>query len=695
MTPAEILYDAESDILAAIARHLRGGENPSAEWKIDRLQRLGIFNNEVAEIIKKYKDSIRDGVAGEIEQAAMDSLIKGEAIYARAKRAGVTFGDVAPLGADPGIRATIDTWMRTATTQTNLAMATMLEKSGQVYVDILNRATAKSVIGAESGREALIQAVQEWAEKGIPSIVDRAGRQWSTESYANMVLRTNTGRVATEVQFERAREYGSDLIEVSSHAGARPLCEPYQGKIYSLSGRSTKYPAFSTTSYGEPAGLFGINCGHFQYPYFEGVSSQTFAPTPDKEKNDLQYAQSQKQRYIERNIRGAKREIATLKELGPLGEDAVAKAKDKLERWQGEMESFIESTKRTRRREREQIYDSGAPRPRPAPAPRPAPTPTPAPAPAPTPAPAPVQEPKPIPAPTPEQQPAKAPPKQPEREAYIPKGTIEGAEQWAKDHHLARLINYKYLTIAQANTLNQTIWEAYGKFPELQAGMRVFGEYRSLQKDIFNEIVDQQLQRILNIGKPEKDPQKIAKTRDDIEARVKAHPSDYGWVPPQAYNVYAFSKQTGEYSGLCVNALGVGNNAMVEKSTANDVKSNYHPEGTASFKAIIDHEIGHRIDHLLGLDREFGMSRKRILVKTVDPDFDLKTPDSVILKTIEEGLSRYAADRTAWKIMPYSEYIAEAWSEYVNNPNPRPIAQRVGELIEARYKEKFNKEATE
>ena len=31
--------------------------------------------------------------------------------------------------------------------------------------------------------------------------------------------------------------------------------------------------------------------------------------------------------------------------------------------------------------------------------------------------------------------------------------------------------------------------------------------------------------------------------------------------------------------------------------------------------------------------------------------------------------------------------IAEAWSEYCNNPNPREIAQTVGEIIKDEYNE--------
>jgi hypothetical protein len=358
MNPADLLYAAETEILTDIARLLRGGAVASAEWKIERLQKLGALNERAAAILRRYRDAIQAGAVSEVEEAAMDALTRGETTFRRAKEAGAALADALPLDADPAIRATISTWQKMATNQMNLAMATMLEQSGPLYVQTINRVTAEVLTGSMSGHEALVRAVREWSASGVPSIVDKAGRQWTTEAYANMVIRSNTRKVTTEVQMERAKEYGADLIEVSAHAGARPLCAPYQGRIYSLSGKSEKYPAFSTTSYGEPAGLFGINCSHVQYPFFEGISRQTYSldeTAAEKAENARVYQESQKQRAIERGIRAAKREAAVFESLGE--RDAFAQAKALISDRQAAMRDFIKETGRTRQRGREQVYD--------------------------------------------------------------------------------------------------------------------------------------------------------------------------------------------------------------------------------------------------------------------------------------------------------------------------------------------------
>ncbi|WP_300609138.1 hypothetical protein [Methanohalophilus sp.] len=47
---------------------------------------------------------------------------------------------------------------------------------------------------------------------------------------------------------------------------------------------------------------------------------------------------------------------------------------------------------------------------------------------------------------------------------------------------------------------------------------------------------------------------------------------------------------------------------------------------------------------------------------------------------ISEGVSRYA-------IVNDREFIAELWSEYMNNPSPRPIAKEFGDWMKEQFEE--------
>lgn len=185
----------------------------------------------------------------------------------------------------------------------------------QQHLDTLNKAAGKVIMGAESRQTAVRQCIKEMSERGIPAFVDAGGRQWSPEAYINMDVRTTCSNVAHEAQFTRMDDYDIDLLETSSHPGARPKCALDQGKIFSRSGKNKKYPAWKTSSYGEPDGILGINCGHFIYPYIEGVSVQRYFPY-DKEENDKLYKQKQEQRRLEREVRSAKREVSMLNAAG-------------------------------------------------------------------------------------------------------------------------------------------------------------------------------------------------------------------------------------------------------------------------------------------------------------------------------------------------------------------------------------------
>lgn len=94
-----------------------------------------------------------------------------------------------------------------------------------------------------------------------------------------------------------------------------------------------------------------------------------------------------------------------------------------------------------------------------------------------------------------------------------------------------------------------------------------------------------------------------------------------------------------------------------------DMLAGFHPQGCYTPESVIYHEIGHLIDYLCGL------SENPRLLSFVRP---------LTQRDVERGLSRYATTSTA-------ELVAEAFAEYICNPTPRPIAAKIGQLIESEY----------
>mgnify|MGYP000036989141 FL=1 len=233
----------------------------------------------------------------------------------------------------------------------NAVNTTALNMSKKAFRDIINQTYLDVSTGSMSHIDAVERATKALASKGITGInyISEKGKptRRTVSSAIRTMIVTSTSQTAGLMQLERANDWGQDLVEVSSHSGARPSHAKWQGKIYSISGKHPKYAHLTTeTKYGTIEGLKGINCTHDFYPFFEGLSQQTFKPTSDFQKNSEIYEQSQKQREYERKLRKENTEKEVQKAAG-LKVDEEASETEKQYR------QFLKDTGRTRRAYRE------------------------------------------------------------------------------------------------------------------------------------------------------------------------------------------------------------------------------------------------------------------------------------------------------------------------------------------------------
>jgi hypothetical protein len=353
----EVYLAIEEQILMNIAKRLSKHRSLLTEddilaWQTAQLSMLGDLSWENIKTIAKYSGLAEKEVKKMLKEAGYSgaSLFEGEMQEAAQKGFLTSPG---PIEASAALESILLAYQAQALDTFNLVNTTLINQSQQAALDIINQTVGKVMAGAQTPQQAIREVATKWANDGIPALIDKAGRRWSTEAYVNMVTRSTTNNIANDMQFARMDEYGADLIEVSSHLGARPRCAPYQGKIYSRSGKHKKYPSLSSTSYGEIAGLKGINCHHIFYPFIEGISKRRFQPY-DAEKNRKAYELSQQQRHLEREIRKAKRELKMMETIGD--KEGIVAAKKKVRNKQANMREFINQTGRTRRYEREQVY---------------------------------------------------------------------------------------------------------------------------------------------------------------------------------------------------------------------------------------------------------------------------------------------------------------------------------------------------
>ncbi len=211
--------------------------------------------------------------------------------------------------------------------------------------------------GAFTPQKAIRQAVKSIADDGIKAFRYNSGHNDQIDVAVRRAVVTGVNQVTGKLQIMRMDEMDCDLVEVTSHFGARPSHADWQGQIYSRSGTSRKYRDFEdSTGYGTGDGLKGWNCYHDFYAYFEGLSSPSFTEY-DKEANDKAYEIGQEQRKLERAIRVEKKRCVAYDAAGD--KEMFDRYAVRLKEKEQKLKDFLDVNDRCRDRDRESVLGFG------------------------------------------------------------------------------------------------------------------------------------------------------------------------------------------------------------------------------------------------------------------------------------------------------------------------------------------------
>ena len=356
-----IYAEVETELVSAIARELSKG-SPAAispiGWRAEKLRQMGNLEGQLAGVLRRKSKEIQPELEDSIIRAMLgagkeDDLVLAQIASVKAQIASGTFVEASKSTVFEQLTKAA---IANARTGLNLTNTRALEASSQIWVSAVNSAYVKTLTGSTSLDQAVRQSVRELAKQGsYVTYVSQSGRvtRTSLEAAVRRDIVTSVNQAAAELTMGRCEDLDIDLVEVSSHAGSRPEHAIWQGKVYSLTGKTQGYELLAiATGYGEPDGLCGVNCRHSFFPYFPGLSKQT-QDIPGKKENERTYEATQKQRYIERNIRGAKREASVLKAVGD--KEGAEKAQARVRAYQSKMRDFIDESGLTRQYAREQI----------------------------------------------------------------------------------------------------------------------------------------------------------------------------------------------------------------------------------------------------------------------------------------------------------------------------------------------------
>lgn len=371
-----VYNDLEARLMQNIAKHLSDWKQTidSDRWLIQKLAEIGKLNEENIRIITEMSglsQTATERMLNEMAEAAMNNMEPGFAQLARRR----LIGEIVEVSKSKNVKQVMRHLQKQAKDALNLTNTTMLHKAQEAFknlvqataseaIEIMNHNTSSAVTGAEARGQALRKTIKAFNDKGVTGFVDKRGRNWTPEAYVNMCMRTTAGSVANEIQAARCKDMGVNLIQIDAHAGARPKCAKDQGKIFDLNdgsgytedvrGKKIQYYPWKSSSYGEPDGLLGINCGHHKYPFIPGVNVQRYFPTDDLDANNRLYKQTQVQRALERDVRKQKRECMLFDELGD--KEAFTEASVKLKAKEAKLKDYVNKHEHLhRRKDREQV----------------------------------------------------------------------------------------------------------------------------------------------------------------------------------------------------------------------------------------------------------------------------------------------------------------------------------------------------
>ena len=348
----------------------------SFQYQAMMLAKIGQVHRESVAIIMDHLKGADQALAYTLTEAIKEAIKPVEPSLRKAAEEGLLMGPgFVPPEVDPSMMQAFRVYYRQSADKLNLVNTTMLNSTDEAFrrtvTDvavqlqktqyILNEEAGAVITGVTAYNTAVRTAVQRMVENELTGFVDRGDHHWTPEAYVSMDIRTTVMNTSRAAVWERMDDYGDDLYQVSWHDGARPLCYPWQGKVISKedlardvtdeNGNKVHVYAQSETTYGQPAGLFGINCGHYPIPFIPGFSRMR-EPRQDKEENDKEYELKQEQRRLERDLRYKKRDLAVMKAQGA-DEETIRKQKQKVRQASERIQDFCDENDLARKRARE------------------------------------------------------------------------------------------------------------------------------------------------------------------------------------------------------------------------------------------------------------------------------------------------------------------------------------------------------
>lgn len=202
----------------------------------------------------------------------------------------------------------------------------ILRRVDDVYAQVVGRAVGLVAAGGSytTRVQAAQRAMDELAQRGIGTFVDRSGRPWRLGDYVDMATRTGLANAQIAGHEAALAESGLDLVVVHPGPRACPVCDKWARKVLTINGQPGTHEVVNevtgkTMKVHVDATLAQARADGFQHPncrcsiraFIPGVTTKESIKRPPYD--EAAYKAQQKQRALERQVRDARmRQVATV-----------------------------------------------------------------------------------------------------------------------------------------------------------------------------------------------------------------------------------------------------------------------------------------------------------------------------------------------------------------------------------------------
>ncbi len=224
-----------------------------------------------------------------------------------------------------------------------------------------------------------------------------------------------------------------------------------------------------------------------------------------------------------------------------------------------------------------------------------------------------------------------------------------------------------------AKALANCVADAYDYAPKVKGSIAQCGSYTKMREElrkeeypIWKKVYDRERWYVSDQQRRKwawRDS--LVRNNQDTEASYLEYPNVAKCFTKEDWD--ATEEVSKKYRGIYLhNEVDGASVEAIEKQRKADEATGWNPKGCGTVKSLFDHEVAHALDHAYKLSDNADV-RKCI--------------HKYGREKVSSDLSRYAGSHSSEQRF-IEETIAEAWAEYKNNPEPRPIAEELGGIVE-------------